>query len=59
MLDEKYSSYAEKVLAESDKSDTRRIYKDIFRDSNVVITKIVLWILMICCLRAESMVINL
>ena len=37
MLDEKYSSYAEKVLAESDKSDTRRLYKDIFRDSNVVI----------------------
>lgn len=37
MLDEKYSSYAEKVLSESDKSDTRRIYKDIFHDSNVVI----------------------
>lgn len=37
MLDEKYSSYAEKVLSESDKSDTRRLYKDIFRDSNVVI----------------------
>ena len=30
MLNEKYSSYAEKVLAESDKSDTRRLYRDIF-----------------------------
>ena len=37
MLDEKYNSYAEKVLAESDKGDTRRLYRDLFRDSNVVI----------------------
>ena len=37
MLDEKYGNYAEKVLAESDKGDTRRLYRDLFRDSNVVI----------------------
>lgn len=30
MLDEKYNSYAEKVLAESDKGDTRRLYRDLF-----------------------------
>lgn len=37
LIDEKYSSYAEKIMDESDTKDKRRLYRNLFRDSNVSI----------------------
>jgi hypothetical protein len=37
LIDKKYSSYAEKIMDESDTKDKRRLYRNLFRDSNVSI----------------------